>query len=138
MDRKIVAEKIESVRRYLARIEEKSPFNAADLGTNFDLQDIVSLNLQRAIQSSADLAAHLAADSEGHSPNSMAEGFEALRDAGVIDVRLCEALSRAVGLRNILVHEYGRIDWARIHAVIQNNVGDLRELCRIVAARAGI
>ena len=138
MDRKIVTEKIESVRRYLGRIEEKSPFTAADLGANYDLQDIVSLNLQRAIQSCADLAAHIAADSETQSPNSMAEGFEALRDANVIDQRLCEALSRAVGLRNILVHEYGKIDWARIYAVVQNNVGDLREFCRVVSTKAGL
>ena len=59
MDREIVEQKLESLRRCLQRIETKCPADAATLVADFDLQDIVSLNLSRAVQLTVDIGAHL-------------------------------------------------------------------------------
>lgn len=59
MDREVVEQKLESLRRCLERIEVKCPAEADTLMTDFDLQDIVSLNLSRAIQLCVDIGAHL-------------------------------------------------------------------------------
>ena len=50
MDREVVDQKLESLRRCLLRIESKCPVDAAVLAADFDLQDIVALNLSRAVQ----------------------------------------------------------------------------------------
>jgi len=49
MDKQIVDQKLESLRRCIERIQEKLPVTAKDLATDFDKQDIVSLNLSRAV-----------------------------------------------------------------------------------------
>lgn len=47
------------------RIESKQSFDAEQLADDFDLQDIVSLNLTRAVQMAVDIGAHIAASGEG-------------------------------------------------------------------------
>jgi hypothetical protein len=44
MDREVIEQKLESLRRCVQRIETKSPTDAATLMTDIDLQDIVALN----------------------------------------------------------------------------------------------
>jgi len=48
MDREIIEQKLESLRRCLQRIEAKCPAEAATLAADLDLQDISSLNLSRS------------------------------------------------------------------------------------------
>ncbi len=45
MDREIVEQKLESLRRCLERIKEKCPPSADILARDLDAQDILSLNL---------------------------------------------------------------------------------------------
>jgi len=50
MDRVVIEEKLESLRKCLSRIEQKCPQDVAQLFDNVDLQDIITLNLTRAVQ----------------------------------------------------------------------------------------
>ncbi|MBN8726451.1 MAG: hypothetical protein J0H15_01940 [Xanthomonadales bacterium] len=50
MDPLIVARKLDSLQRCLQRVREKCPENPAHLAADPDLQDIVVLNLSRAVQ----------------------------------------------------------------------------------------
>lgn len=56
MDQMIIAEKLESLRRCVQRIEDKTPKDAGSLIRDIDLQDILVVNLTRAVQISADMA----------------------------------------------------------------------------------
>jgi hypothetical protein len=50
MDREIVALKLESLRRCIQRLNSKCPLEPETLVADIDLQDIISLNLSRAVQ----------------------------------------------------------------------------------------
>lgn len=50
MDREVIEQKLESLRRCLQRIKEKSPPSPETLAGDPDLQDILTLNLTRAVQ----------------------------------------------------------------------------------------
>ncbi|MSQ52450.1 MAG: DUF86 domain-containing protein [Betaproteobacteria bacterium] len=135
MDKQLVSAKLESLRRALARVRQRTPSSAAALAADIDVQDIVSLNLQRAVQLGVDIAYHLAADTETAEPATMADAFTALRDAGVIDPVIAEALRRAVGFRNIAVHQYEKMDWQIVFDVATKRIEDLEAFARAVAAR---
>ncbi len=62
----------------------------------------------------------------------MADVFVALEKENVITRELSERLQRAVGFRNISVHEYQDIDWAIVHEVITNRLEDFRLFARAV------
>ncbi len=118
--------KIESIRRCLGRITANTPPHPEALAADYDRQDIVSVNLQRAIQLCVDLGAHLIAERGSEAPSTMAETFTVLADLEVIERELAERLRRAVGFRNISVHEYERIDWHRVYELITTRLEDFR------------
>ena len=111
MDREVVEQKLESLRRCVQRIETKCPADAATLVTDFDLQDIVSLNLSRAVQLCVDIGAHLISGLNVAPPDTMGQTFDILAESGLLTAELAHNLKKSVGFRNIAVHNYDAINW---------------------------
>jgi uncharacterized protein YutE (UPF0331/DUF86 family) len=132
MDRNLIGEKLESLRRCLQRISLKCPADAETLASDLDAQDIVSLNLTRAVQITVDIAAHLIASREIPAPDTMGQAFDALADAGLILPDLARRLKKAVGFRNLAVHDYGTINWLIVHGICRHNLDDFREFAAAV------
>ena len=135
MDRDVVEQKLESLRRCLRRIESKCPTEAATLAADMDLQDIVSLNLSRAVQISVDIGAHLIAGMEVTPPDTMGQTFEILAQQGVLNQELASSLKKAVGFRNIAVHSYENINWSIVHSIVKYHLADFSAFAKVVAMR---
>ena len=110
MDQLIIAEKIESLRRCIKRIEDKKPANAELLIQDLDLQDILVLNLTRAVQLSVDIGSHIISDTDEAASQTMGEIFTTLSKLGVITPHTSQQLKKAVGFRNVAVHNYEAIN----------------------------
>ena len=121
MDRAVIEQKLESLRRCLQRVADKCPPDPETLGRDPDLQDIVVLNLSRAVQLCVDIGAHLIAGMEVPPPDTMGQTFDALAQAGVIHENLAMQLKKAVGFRNIAVHNYKEIDWTMVHTIADHH-----------------
>jgi len=134
VDREVIEQKLESLRRCVKRVAEKCPADPETLGRDPDLQDIIALNLTRAVQLCVDIGAHLVAGMEVPPPDSMGETFDALAGAGVIHGDLATRLKKAVGFRNIAVHNYEEIDWTIVHAIARKHLGDFTEFARVIAS----
>lgn len=93
---------------------------------NRELVDRKLESLARAVQMCVDVASHILADGSRPIPDTMREQFPTLAEEGVIDPDLAEALARAVGLRNLAVHDYSAPDWIRLHAFLPDALADLR------------
>jgi uncharacterized protein YutE (UPF0331/DUF86 family) len=127
IDRDRVMAKITTIERCLARIAEVRGERRKDL-LPVDVEDIASLNLQRAIQAAVDLATHITS-SEGYgTPDSTAGVFTLLQQRGVIEADLATRLRRMVGFRNIAVHEYQTVNPAILESILERHLGDLRIL----------
>jgi len=135
MDRELIEEKLESLRRCVRRVEEKRVSSVEELEEDWDTQDILSVNLTRAVQLSVDIGAHLVAASEQPSPDTMAEAFGRLRDMGLLPGDLADRLKGAVGFRNVAIHAYRSIDWTIVHTITHERLDDFREFARLVMAR---
>ena len=129
MDRDIVETKLESLRRCIEWIAAKTPSSVDPLSKDPDLQDIIALNLQRAIQLSVDMAAHVIADTAVRALSTMAENFEILKDHNVIGPELATRLTKAVGFRNIAVHSYQGIDWKIVFLHLQRQPRRFPRIC---------
>jgi uncharacterized protein YutE (UPF0331/DUF86 family) len=135
VDRRLIEEKLEVLRRCVLRVEAKCPSSAADLAADQDRQDIIALNLTRAVQLSVDIAAHLLSAGSAPVPDTMGGMFDRLAEDGVIEHRLATQMKKAVGFRNIAVHNYQAIDWEIVFAICRKNLGDFREFAAAVARR---
>ena len=130
----IVARKLESLGRCIKRINENLPESEEDLAGDVDAQDIIALNLERAIQMCVDIAAHLLSLSDQPLPETMAQLFVAQAEAGIIDPALAQSLRNAVGLRNLALHDYSALDWKQLHEYLPRALNDLREYSRAIAS----
>lgn len=134
MDRRLIEEKLEALRQCVGRIEAKRPATVKTLAADSDLQDIVALNLTRAVQLCVDIAAHIIADSNVSAPETMAQAFDALVELKIIVPELADRMKKAVGFRNIAVHSYQAIDWEIVYNICHQNLDDFKRFARAVAS----
>lgn len=132
IDRDLVIAKIDSIQRCLKRIEEKTKGQSENL-KDLDVQDIFVLNLQRAIQTAIDLAAHVVSEKKLGVPKTLKENFELLRQAKILSSDLEQRLSKMVGFRNIAIHEYRVISEAVLASILKNHLQDLRDFMKVIA-----
>jgi uncharacterized protein YutE (UPF0331/DUF86 family) len=133
VDRDLVASKLAELAEHVARVRTRRTATVDDLRRNRDALDLVAFNLMLAVQACADVASHMIAD-EGWPPaTSLGAAFERLRDHGVIAETVCEALVRAVGLRNVIAHGYAGVRPEMVHAAATTGLGDLEAFARDVA-----
>ncbi len=131
MDEQLVAQKLESLRRCIQRVESRLPEDLETMMTDLDAQDIIALNLTRSVQMCVDVGSHwLAEHSEATSPRTMGQVFEALASSGVIDSGLAERMRKSVGFRNVMVHNYDEVNWQIVFSICKNHLGDFRAFAR--------
>ena len=126
VDRDIVFAKISSIQRCLKRIHDVTKGDPETL-KDLDVEEIVILNLQRAIQSSVDLAAHIVADEGWGMPRELRENFDLLSKNSVLTDDLTKRLRKMVGFRNIAVHEYETINTDIMKSILRHHLKDLEE-----------
>lgn len=135
MDREVIEQKLESLRGCLQRIADKCPSDPETLSRNPDLQDIIALNLTRAVQLCVDIGAHLIAGMETAPPDTMGETFDILYEADILPEGLAKELKKAVGFRNIVVHNYQKIDWMIVHTLAHHHLDDFTKFAGIISSR---
>jgi uncharacterized protein YutE (UPF0331/DUF86 family) len=133
MDKEVISAKLESLRRCIRRIEDKTPATAEILLKDSDLQDIICFNLERMVQICVDLASHIIADSDMPAANSMGESFEQLCKLNLISDELAVRMKKAVGFRNVAVHAYQEINWKIVYAIITTRLSDFIDYARAVS-----
>ena len=130
MENEVINNKIESLRKCLQRIESKKPFTLNELIDDYDLQDIICLNIERSVQLCVDIAAHIISESEANAPDSMSDSFTALRKLNYINEDIEIRMKKAVGFRNIAVHTYQDIDWEIVYSIVTKNLNDFVEFVK--------
>jgi len=110
---------IQQVHEYYALPTEK-PF-----AEDFMRQDAISVNLQRAAQLCIDLANITIRQKKLGLPKDSSDSFNLLVEAGIISKTMGQHLKGMVGFRNILVHEYTKLDLSIMVEVIENHLDEL-------------
>ncbi|MBI2217794.1 MAG: DUF86 domain-containing protein [Candidatus Rokubacteria bacterium] len=137
VDKSLLAAKIAAVRDAVARIRSVMPESEKLFLQDRTAREIVALNLFVGIQNCLDLASHWLADEGWDVPGTYGQIFMALADHQVIDGDLAFRVAGASGLRNLIAHQYGIVDWRRIYAVATSELEDLEAFCAALAAKGG-
>lgn len=132
MDRDLINSKLESLRRCLDRIHSKLPLTVERIRSDYDLQDIICINLERAVQTSVDIAAHVMSEKDAPPPSTMAEGFLRLAELHVISAPIAERMQKAVAFRNILVHNYTDINWDIVFNIVTHHLTDFVQFAQAI------
>lgn len=132
MDWSVIEQKLESLRRALNRVESRCPATVELLIRDFDAQDILALNLTRAVQLSVDIGSHLIASTDYPAPKTMGEVFDVLFNAQVISESIRDRMKKSVGFRNLAIHNYEAINWAIVHAIATRHLDDFKAFAQAI------
>ncbi|MBW1694732.1 MAG: DUF86 domain-containing protein [Deltaproteobacteria bacterium] len=138
VDRDLILAKAGSVKRHLNRVFEKRNTDLRTFLKDIDIQESILFNIQMAVQNCIDIAAHIISDEGLGVPGSTNEMFYLLEENGYLNNEITEKMVKAVGLRNLVVHEYGKIDLDRIFEVAQKDISDLNEYLKSIFKKLAI
>ena len=54
----------------------------------------------------------------------------------MITGEMATRLAAAASFRNLVAHQYGALDWHRVHSLAATDLGDLDAFCATLASRA--
>lgn len=129
LTRQKIFEKLENLREslgYLQKLREET-HSEEEFILDFHLFGNVERYLQLSIQSIIDIAHLVIIDLDLKRPDDNYEAVSLLYNQGAIPEDLASKLTKMVGLRNILVHEYGKIDRKKIYEVLETQLEDLEK-----------
>lgn len=132
MDKLVVEQKIESLRKCLLRVEQRCPDSLEDLLSDIDAQDVLVLNLSRAVQLCVDISLHILSGRDQPVPETMGQAFTELAAESIINNELSEKMRKAVGFRNIAIHNYQEINWAIVYAIAKEKRIDFKQFAKQV------
>jgi uncharacterized protein YutE (UPF0331/DUF86 family) len=135
--RDVLYRKIAAIERHLARIREKREVALNEFLADLDRQESILFNLHMAIQNCVDIAAHIVNEEGFGIAGSANELFYLIEEKGLLNPDLTERMVRSVGFRNILVHEYSKVDLEIVYQVAKHDIQDLEDFMKAIAKRFG-
>lgn len=136
VDKALLATKVAAIRDAVARIRAMLPSEPAAFVSDRTAREVVVLNLFVALQEALALATHWLADEGRTVPQSYRDVMLALGEQAVVSPELAARLAAASGLRNLVAHQYGVLDWNRIYEVASLRLDDLLEFCESLSRAA--
>jgi uncharacterized protein YutE (UPF0331/DUF86 family) len=116
----------------LARLDRYRTLSIDEFLGNHDVTDAACYRLLVGIEAALGLCYHVSAKHLRKVPEEYAACFETLREGGVIDADLARRLQAMARFRNVLTHMYATVDLRRVHEIIRNDLGDLRQFATAV------
>ena len=92
----------------------------------------VEHGFQTMIQSMIDIGLHILTRLGRNGIESYTEVFDVLEEEIIIDPAFASRIKGMAGFRNILVHEYTKVDETIVKGFLQERLGDFREFERQV------
>lgn len=138
IDHDLILAKASSVRKHLKRVIEKRNTDLPTFMSDIDRQESILFNIQMAVQNCIDIAAHIISEEGYGVPGGTNEMFYMLEENRCINTALAEKMVKAVGFRNLIVHEYGRIELKKVLTIAQKDIEDLNEYLRAIFVKLGM
>ncbi len=120
----VIAERLLALREEVAFLkhERDSAANLQDYESSARLRRAVERSLQVAIEICLDIGRRIISAESLRYPERNRDVFTVLAEAQIVDAGLLPELHRMAAFRNLLVHDYVRLDDARVHAVLTDRL----------------
>jgi uncharacterized protein YutE (UPF0331/DUF86 family) len=133
IDRDLIERKLGDIKGALIELRGITEKGEEEFLSSSYLRYAAKYLLITAIEAAFSICNHITVR-KGRIPGSYSECFIELSRMGVISQELAERLSRMAKFRNLLVHQYWRIDDEMVFEIIEKDASDLEEFIREVMA----
>ncbi|MDO3376771.1 type VII toxin-antitoxin system HepT family RNase toxin [Geoalkalibacter halelectricus] len=125
--------RLERLREYLELLEKVAQFPVERFVQDPFVYGTAERHLHLAIECLLDIGNHIISDRGYPKPDTYADIFRILREHDVIPESLLRELDGMAAFRNVLVHDYVRLDRKRVHDIIHEKLVSMKKLGEIFA-----
>lgn len=127
LDRQVIEAHLQNMEEALANLGRYRNLSLEEVKKDLSLVWIVEKGLQILIQNLLDIGAHVLASEIKNDWDDYGEIILKLGHHGFLPMDFSERIQGMAGLRNILIHEYLRVDVPRLYDYLKNRLGDFTE-----------
>ncbi|MDO8142830.1 MAG: DUF86 domain-containing protein [Candidatus Brocadiales bacterium] len=124
VDKPLILRKLGELDEYLKQMREFSSVTLEEYSRDWKVQRIVERTLQMMIETCADIANHIISDRGYRIPDNYGDTFRVLHENGVLKKDLFEIMANMARFRNIVVHQYDRVDESIVIGILRNYLND--------------
>jgi len=128
-----IKDKIDELTLYLEQLEEITPTSLKEYKTDITKKAACERFVEKIVESSVDIAFLIIKQKKMKIPEDDTDAFNILHDNKILNKDLTDKLKKAKGMRNIIAHQYGKIDDEIIYNTINEElINDIQEFIKAI------
>lgn len=132
LNKDLIKTKIRSIQEYLLEIEPILSLPKDQIISSVEKLRTLERNFQLIVDAALDINVHLIRELELSSPDDLKSTFIILAEGKIVPFDFAQKISSVVGLRNILVHGYEKVDRGLFVDSFQKNRKDFDEYLLLI------
>ena len=138
-DISVIENKISHLQKYLKILKRyQKKYTQQQIEKDVDIRGMVERYLYLTCQSAIDLADVVIAFKGFRKPTTLSESFYILNEEEIISDNLTEKMVKMTGFRNVIAHDYIKINYDIVYDVLQNRLKDFEDLIKQIKQKLKI
>ena len=126
-NKELIQNKINKIESYIRELEPILKLESNDIVGNYTKLRTLERDFQLVVDTVIDINTHLISTENLRAPEDATETFFILGEAGILPADFVKKFSPVAGLRNIIVHDYEKVDVEKLVDDIKNDIGQFGE-----------
>ncbi len=135
LNKEFIKRKINLIEEELVHLAEFSQYSFSEIASDYKKQAIIERLLERVIMRAIDINQHLISELSNEDiviPKDYKETFSGLVGLKIYLKEFADEISKSVGTRNILVHEYDEVDYTKVYSSVKDCLRDYHQYCQYI------
>ena len=132
VDRRVIEERLLKLEEYVNLLSGQQKISEAEFVSDPHIYGFVERFLHLAIECVIDVGNHVIASEGFEKPQEYKEIPAVLAGKQIIPEKFSRVLAEMAKFRNLLVHDYLKIDRHKVYGVLQKNLDDFRAFARYI------
>lgn len=130
IDRDVVESKLRFLQEYLNDLKAYKDISLNDYRTSKKDQRFVERTVHLACECCIDIATHIISRQGLREPKDNKDLFVILFEENIISENVCSSMIKMAKFRNIVVHDYARIEPEIVLGILRKDIGDFKKFAR--------
>ena len=133
LSKEFVEKKVSLIEEDVKRLKDFGNMTAEEIFLNYEKQATVERLMERIIARAIDINQYLIRQlNKDVIPQNYRQTFLILSDLGIYDEKFGERISKSIGIRNVLIHDYDKIDFKLLYSSISDCISDYIKYCNYI------
>ncbi len=126
----VIENKISAIKKYMNIASYYKKFSETEILNDISLKGAVERYLYLVIQATIELAEAVIAFKSFRKPTTYGETFDILFEEKYISSVLREKLIKMAGFRNVLTHDYEKVNFEIVYAIMKHRLIDVKQFIK--------